>query len=297
MSLDWISGPNVYSAVSLISQTGGHGDAHGLPIDMLERRMHHGESPLTLCDGVDECLKAVRMQVRRGAHLIKLAASGGISSLIDEPKAQQFSNSELTAMVEEAARCDRIVAAHCHGKRGIMAALRAGCHTIEHGSYLDQESIDLMLREKVMLVATRSIFEFGVQHPEAWSEDVYAKLITTSESHKKAYQLAVKQGVHTALGTDLGVSSNDTKFNHGMNGLEFEYAITAGMTHLEAIEAGTANGPDTLGPQAPMSGQIKEDYDADLIALSENPLDNIKVLGIPEKVTHVWKGGRLFKCP
>lgn len=100
-----------------------------------------------------------------------------------------------------------------------------------------------------------------------------------------------------ALGTDLGMSSVASKFNHGMNGREFGYAVEAGMSALEAIEAGTANAPDTLGPQAPLSGQLKEGFDADFIALSENPLHDIDVLAQPEKVTHVWKGGQLFKSP
>lgn len=100
-----------------------------------------------------------------------------------------------------------------------------------------------------------------------------------------------------ALGTDLGISSEASEFNHGMNGLELGYAVDAGMTPLQAIEAATANGPLTLGLQAPLSGQLKEGYDADFIALSENPLEDIKVLANPHRVTHVWKAGKLFKAP
>ena len=100
-----------------------------------------------------------------------------------------------------------------------------------------------------------------------------------------------------ALGTDLGQSSERTKFNFGVNGQEFVYAVEAGMTALQAIEAGTANAPETLGPQAPLSGQLAIGYDADFIALSENPLEEIKTLADPEKVTHVWKGGKLYKSP
>lgn len=93
------------------------------------------------------------------------------------------------------------------------------------------------------------------------------------------------------------MSSVESHFNHGMNGHEFGFAIEAGMTALEAIEAGTANGPDTLGPQAPLSGQLKKDYDADLIILSANPLEDISILADPQSVTHVWKAGKLFKAP
>ena len=100
-----------------------------------------------------------------------------------------------------------------------------------------------------------------------------------------------------ALGTDLGISSEVSEWNHGMNGRELGYAVEAGMTPLQAIEAATATGPLTLGPQAPRSGQLLEGYDADFIAVSESPLEDISVLADPQNVTHVWKGGKLFKAP
>ena len=115
-------GPHIYSAVSPISITGGHGDAHNTPLDALDDAIRHG-LPLHLCDGEDECLKAVRLQIRRGAKVIKVCASGGVTSILDDPQNQQFSNVELAAMVAEAERADRIVAAHCHGKKGIMVRI------------------------------------------------------------------------------------------------------------------------------------------------------------------------------
>lgn len=115
-------------------------------------------------------------------------------------------------------------------------------------------------------------------------------LLTTTYSQ-------IKAGVKCALGTDLGLSNASLKFNHGMNGKEFGYAVDAGMSPLEAIEAGTANAPDTLGPQAPKSGMLKEGYDADFIALASSPVEDIEVLAKPGKITHVWKGGKLFKAP
>ncbi|KAI4158469.1 MAG: hypothetical protein LQ342_007389 [Letrouitia transgressa] len=296
ISEGWLPGPHIYSAVSILSQTAGHGDAHGMTLEQLHDKSRHG-LPFQLCDGIPECIKAVRIQIRRGARVIKVAASGGVSSLIDDPQMQQFSDEELAAIVGEATRCGRVVAAHCHGKNGIMAALRAGCHTIEHGSYLDQEAIELMRKKNAMLIPTRSIIEFGVQHPEAYSKQIYAKLVKVSEAHKKSYKLAVESGIRIALGTDLGVSSPTIKFNHGMNGTECGYAVEAGMSRLQTIEAATANAPDTLGSQAPKSGQLRTGYDADFIALSENPLVNIDAIGNPEKVTHVWKSGQLYKSP
>lgn len=291
----WLPGPNIYSAVSILSQTGGHGDAQSMSSDVLCDQIHHG-LPFHICDGVDECIKAVRTQVRRGARVIKIAASGGVTSLHDDVEAQQFSDPELTAMVEEAARSDRVVAAHCHGKKGIMAALRAGCHTIEHGTYLDDEAVELMLEKNAMLVATGLVVEYATKHPDAWPKEMYAQMVKMRESHQKSYALAIRKGVRIALGTDLGVSTTKKPWNHGMNGGEFRCAVNAGMTPLQAIEAGTANAPQTLGAQAPLSGQLQADYDADFIALSESPLEDIGVLARPEKISHVWKGGKLFKA-
>ncbi|MCJ1312279.1 hypothetical protein MMC25_005953 [Agyrium rufum] len=262
----WLAGPNIYSAASILSQTAGHGDAHSIPLDEVQNKIQHGSGlPLHICDGVDQCIRAVRVQVRQGAKMIKVTATGGVASLIDIPHDQQFSDAELKAIVEEAGRCDRVVAAHCHGKRGIMSALRAGCHTIEHGSYLDEEAIEIMLKQGTILAATRSTFEWLMKNPEAWSEEMYAQLAALVDSHKKAYAIAVKAGVKIALGTDLAISSPTTLWNHGMNGDEFRRAVNAGLSPLQAIEAGTANGPETLGLQAPLSGQLKAGYDAEFI--------------------------------
>lgn len=124
--------------------TAGHGDLHDLPIEGVRDGCAH-DMPSAICDRVPECIRAVRLQIRRGATVIKICASGGVSSIIDDPLDQQFSHEELKAIVDEAARSKLLVAAHCHGKAGIMAALNAGALTIEHGSYLDQESVQLRL--------------------------------------------------------------------------------------------------------------------------------------------------------
>ena len=114
----WLPGPNIYSSVSMLSQTGGHGDAQGMSLDVLCDKIHHG-FPIHICDGVDECFKAVRTQVRRGAQVIKMAASGGVTSLHDDVEAQQFSDHEIQAIVEEAARSNRVVAAHFLARRAL----------------------------------------------------------------------------------------------------------------------------------------------------------------------------------
>jgi imidazolonepropionase-like amidohydrolase len=300
-----ITGPNIYSAGSAISQTAGHGDTFELPIGFVWSRCGVGYGngngddvacrPLCIADGVDECRKAVRLMIRRGAKVIKVLASGGVLSRDDDPKFQQFSDVELKVIVEEAARMNRVVAAHVHGKAGIMAAIKAGCKTLEHGTYLDEEAVKLMLEKDVMLVATRLIVTEGVKLKDSLSPESYRKMLETAKHHKKAYELAIKKGVKCALGTDLGISVPGTRLSHGSAGAELLYAVEAGMTPLQAIEAATANGPATLGPMAPLSGQIKVGYDADLIGLRKNPIKDIGIFRDLKNITHVWKGGKQFK--
>lgn len=289
-------GPKIYSAISPISQTGGHGDGHDTPLHAFKDAIMHGV-PLHLCDGVEECLKAVRLQLRRGAKVIKLCASGGVGSQLDDPHNQQFSDDELRVMVEEAHRAGRVVAAHCHGKPGIDAALRAGCTTIEHGTYMDDESMNAMLQKGAILIPTRTIMEAGLKMRAAWSDESYRKLEETALVHQKMYRKAISAGVKIALGSDLCLSAPGSPLGHGRNGMELKYAVEFGLTPLHAIEAATASAPETLGPQAPVSGQLKEGYDADFLAVSANPLLDIELLTNPANVTHIWQAGELVKSP
>jgi imidazolonepropionase-like amidohydrolase len=292
----FLEGPNIYAPGAILSQTGGHGDVHAFPVgwvtDMCERM-----GMTWLCDGVPECLKAVRSQLRLGAKTIKICASGGVMSEVDHPVHQQFSDDELRAIVEEAARAERVVMAHCHGKPGIMAALRAGVHTIEHGSYLDEEAADAMYEAGAMLVPTRFIVEQGLKAKDRLPAYAYEKMLAIADSHLRAIHIAHDAGVRIALGTDIFAAGPQAGIDWGMNGQEFVHLVDAGLTPSEAIEAGTANGPLTLGPQAPKSGLLAEGYDADLIALGASPLEDISLLADPANVTHVWKSGRLVKSP
>ena len=301
-----IYGPNVYGAGACISQTAGHGDTFELPVGWSWGQSgvgvnaggdSSGTTMICLADGVDECRKAIRLQIRRGAKVIKVLASGGVMSRDDDPMLQQFSDEELKVMVDEAGRMNRVVAAHVHGKPGILAALRAGVRTLEHGTYLDDECIDIMKEKGVMLVATRQVVTEFMKRLDLLPPKQRAKLIMVSEVGKKSYAHAVKRGVKCALGTDIGSSDPRTLLAHGTNGGELAHAVEAGMTPLQAIEAATANGPDTLGPMAPKSGQINLGYDADLIALAKNPLTNIEIFKDVKNITHVWKGGKLSKGP
>jgi imidazolonepropionase-like amidohydrolase len=213
-------------------------------------------------------------------------------SEIDHPIHQQLSDEELRAIVEEAARADRIVAAHCHGKPGIMAALRAGVATIEHGSYLDEEAAALMAKNGTIFVPTRFIVENLLAMKAAMPDYAFRKLSSLADRHTEAMRIAIHYGVKVAAGTDIFVSGPAM---WGKNGLEVSNLVKAGMTPLQAIEAATANGPSTLGKQAPQSGLLMEGYDAEVITLDADPLEDVYVLGNPERVKGVWKAGRRVK--
>lgn len=291
-------GPNIYSSVAALSITGGHGDEHTVPIATVFDAMHHGAAAVGVCDGVEACTKAVRMMIRRGARVIKVCSSGGVLSLNDDPEDRQFSDDELKAMVEEAGRSRRAVAAHAIGKAGIMAGLRAGVKSIEHGMYIDEEVADAMIAQDAIFVPTQHIVRtLASDYVDTLPAPVKRKLLGLVEQSKISYALAIKKGVKIALGTDMASSDRNSKLSHGHNANELLYAVEMGMTPLQAIESATANGPETLGKMAPLSGQLKEGYDADIIAVNGNPLDDIEILTNPRNITHVWKGGKLFKKP
>ena len=281
-----IRSPKIMAAGRILSTTGGHGDIHSLPLDFVHQfACSHGFS--ILCDGVAEVTKAVRLNLRENAQLIKICASGGVMSEIDHPMHQQFSDDELRAIVEEAARAERIVAAHCHGTAGVMAALRAGCHTIEHGSFLTEEACDLMIEQGAIFVPTRFVVEALLPQLDMLPRYAYEKGMMVSEAHAASLKMAIAKGVKIAAGCDIFVSGQ----MYGESSLEIMHLINAGMTDLEAIEAATAIAPETLGPQAPRSGQLREGYDADVIAFDANPLDDRSIWGDPTRVTHVWQSG------
>jgi imidazolonepropionase-like amidohydrolase len=250
---------------------------------------------MRLADGPDECARAVREQLRRNAKLIKVCASGGVLSELDDPIHQQFTVAELRSIVEVAGLADRAVAAHCHGKPGIMAALRAGVRTIEHGTYLDDECCDAMRETGAILVPTRTIIEDMLAFSSVVPAYAMAKLEAIADIHAQAVARAYEHGVTIAMGTDIALSGADMPNAWGQNGSEPGYLVKLGMSPLDAIEAATATGPLTLGPQAPRSGQLAEGYDADVITLDADPVADIGVLADPARITAVWTRGRQVK--
>ncbi len=287
-----VEGPNVYASGGMLSMTAGHADTHSMDLADARRAVIRAWGEDHIVDGPDEARAGVRRMLRLGARVIKIHASGGVFSQLDDPHLPQFSKAELEAIVDEATRMERLVAAHTHGKRGMMAAVDAGIKTLEHGTYLDEEVADAMIENDVMLVPTRWMGEFlkGEAEKSGMPEYARKKAAATAAQHGTGIALAVEKGVKIALGTDI--------FRAGLwgrNGEELALMVDSGMTPLQAIEMATANGPDTLGPQAPNTGQLVERMDADVICVSGDPSTDVSILGTPQNVTHVFKGGTRYK--
>jgi imidazolonepropionase-like amidohydrolase len=289
-----IVGPSIYAAGAVLSTTGGHGDLHSFPVPWV-LDFGHQAGDLQLCDGPSECARAVRMQLRRNAKVIKICASGGVLSEVDHPIHQQFTEAELKVIVEVAGLADRVVAAHCHGKPGMMAALEAGVRTIEHGTFLDEEVAAAMRETGAILVTTRTIVREILENKAAPSWAI-VKLEAIADRHADAIALAREEGVTVAMGTDIAVTGAHLPNSWGRNGRELPLLVDVGFSPLAAIEASTAVGPDTLGPQAPLSGQLVAGYDADVITLDGDPLADIELLAQPEHITGVWKAGVQVKA-
>ncbi len=206
---------------------------------------------------------------------------------------QQFTNAELSMIVEIAGMAERSVAAHCHGKAGIMAALEAGVRTIEHGTYLDEECVVAMREADAILVPTRSVIDALRDLPlPAFAQ---RKGAAVAAQHEDAVRLAIEGGVQIAAGSDVVFNVSAGGLSWGCHGREVGLLGDAGLSPLAAIEAATANGPLTLGAQAPRSGVLAVGYDADVITLDADPLANLRVLAGPEHVTNVWRAGQQWK--
>lgn len=287
-----IRSPHVYGAGSVLSQTGGHGDMHGLSPGDADRMYERLFGAPSLADGPDDCRRVVRRQLRLGARVIKVCASGGVMSFVDHPLHQQFSAEELAAIVDEAGRADRAVAAHCHGKAGIMAAVEAGVRTIEHGSYLDEEAAQAMKESDTILVPTRWIVDhlMTVGRSQGMPEYAAAKIEAIADRHREAVTIAIDSDVTVAVGTDIWGAGM-----WGRNGEELALLVEIGMAPLDAIKAATATAPASLGAQAPQAGRLVPGYDADVIAVDGDPVADIGLLSGPDHITHVWKSGVLVK--
>ncbi|MFV2015785.1 MAG: amidohydrolase family protein, partial [Candidatus Heimdallarchaeota archaeon] len=212
-------GPKIYAAGSALGITGGHADSHTYPLDFVHTRAREMWGSLGPVDGPWEAVKAMRVQFREGADLIKIMGSGGVMSQRDSPHHQEFSDVELEALVTEATSKERIIASHTHGAAGIRAALKAGVKTIEHGTWLDDELMDLMMEKDAILVPTIFIQQRLRDLGEKFgaSELVMEKIRVVADKHKETMKLAYKKGIQIALGTDIYSSGMDSLVPWGMH--------------------------------------------------------------------------------
>ncbi|HKR60196.1 MAG TPA: amidohydrolase family protein [Pyrinomonadaceae bacterium] len=276
---DFIPGPRIVPAGHAIGITGGHCDSTGYAPGVQEKGPETG-----VADGPDAVLKAVRYQIKHGAKVIKICATAGVLSLEGSVGAQQLSETEMRTIVEEASRHGLKVAAHAHGTEGIIAAVRAGVASIEHGSMLNDEAIRLMKERGVYLVPTTYLSE--AIRLDALPPPIRAKAESVMPIARQSLEKAIRADVKIAFGTDAAV------IPHGQNAKEFGALIERGMTPLNAIRTATLNAADLLGVSD--RGNIAPGLLADLVAVAGNPLDNPRVL---EDVRFVMKGGQIHKRP
>ena len=277
-----VEGPRIVDAGRAISTTSGHMDGWlGMREDLHEAISHDN-----VCDGVDACRRAVRLQIGRGVDLIKIATTGGVNSRIGAGLGAQAFEDEVRALVDTAHLYGKKLAVHAHGADGIRLALAAGADSIEHGTLLGEEEIRLFLKSGAYYVPTLSTVNGYIERlakdPDAYTPEVKAKIEWRIGITGKSLQLAVPRGVKIAFGTDAGVSK------HGRNADEFELMVKNGMTPASAIAAATVNAADLLGLSAEV-GSLEPGKRADLVAVEGNPLEDVKVL---KKMAWVMKDGR-----
>lgn len=283
-----VPGPRILVAGDAITATGGHGDIHGFRQEVLDA------IPSTAtCDGPDSCRAAVRRQVKRGADVIKITATGGVLSETAAGTGQQLTDDELEAIVETAHNLGRKVTAHAHDKGGIEAALRAGVDSIEHAMWADKETMELFVETGAWMIPTIYPITAVGDTPEKMKKGPFGhlpppimeKLLQLGRQPKDMGALAWKMGVKIALGTDSGVSP------HGENANEFIEYVNIGMSNMEALMAGTVHAATAAGIKK-KTGMLEVGKAADIVAMPGNPLDDITaVLG----VTFVMRDGVVFK--
>ncbi|MEU9288584.1 amidohydrolase family protein [Streptomyces sp. NPDC048275] len=276
----WIDGPRIVPAGHAITPTGGHLDP------TMFAAYAPGIMPLSLeegiANGVDEVRKAVRYQIKYGAQLIKVCASGGVMSHTGTAGAQHYSDEELRAIVDEAHRRGLKVAAHTHGAAAVRAAVEAGIDCIEHGFLLDDETIELMASRGTFLVATTALID-GMDLSKAPPE-LRAKAGEIFPQARTVVARAVKAGVRIAVGTDAPA------IPHGRGAQELLALVERGMTPLEVLRAATVTAAELI--DAEDRGRIAEGLLADLIAVRGNPLEDMSVMA---DVRFVMKGGKVFR--
>lgn len=280
IDLGWIDGPRVVPAGHAIVPTGGHLDP-----TMFQAFAPH-IMPLTveegIANGTSEVRKAVRYQIKHGAQLIKVCASGGVMSHTGPAGAQQYSDEELRAIADEAHRAGLKVAAHAHGDDGIRAAIEAGIDCIEHGSLMSDETLELLVSRGTFLVATTYLAD-GMDLSHA-APELQAKAAEVFPRARETIKKAIERGARVACGTDAPA------IPHGRNAKELLALVDRGMTPLQAIRAATTVSAELIDVDD--RGRVSAGLLADIIGVPGNPLEDI---GVVEDVRFVMKGGRVYR--
>ena len=280
-----VDGPRIFTAEKALASTGGHADpTNGYRKDLME-----DPGPKEgVVNSVDDARKAVRQRYKNGADWIKITATGGVLSVAKNGQNPQFTEEEIKAITTTAADYGMKVAAHAHGDEGMQRAVRGGVKTIEHGTLMSEETMDLMKEYDTYYVPTLSAGKYVAE--KAMIEGYYPAIIVPKALEigpqlQKTFAKAYKKGVKIAFGTDAGV------FPHGENAKEFGYMVEAGMPAIETIEAATITSAELLDMQDKL-GQIAPGYYADIVAVDGDPLKNIDLLNT---VTFVMKNGKIYK--
>jgi imidazolonepropionase-like amidohydrolase len=280
-----IRGPRVYTAGKSIATTGGHAD----PTNGYRKDLQADPGPKEgVVNGPEESRKAVRQRYKDGSDLIKITGTGGVLSVAKSGKNPQFFDDELEAIVKTAKDYGFKVAVHAHGEEGMKRAIRAGVNSIEHGTFMDDEAIELFKKYGTYYVPTitagKSVAD-SAKIPGYYPAIITPKALETGPQIQKTFAKAYKAGVKIAFGTDAGV------FKHGQNWLEFTYMIEAGMTAMDAIKSATIHAADLLGEKDKL-GSIETGKLADIVAVDGDPLKDSKVFG---KIVFVMKDGVVYK--
>jgi len=275
-----IPGPRMLVSGPALGSTGGHCDENLLAPEFA----HHDEG---VADGVPAVLAKTREVIKYGADVIKFCASGGVFSKGDLPRTEQYSPAEMSALVEEAHRQGRKVAAHAHGGQAITDAAKAGVDSIEHGSLIDDEGIRTMKEHGTYLVADiyNDDFILGLGKQYGFTNEMLEKERMVGQQQREGFRKAAQAGVKIAYGTDAGV------YPHGGNAKQFAYMVKYGLTPMQAIQSATVNAADLLG-WSDRVGCIEPGKFADLIVVEGDPLKDITVL---ERIKFVMKGGQIVK--
>jgi imidazolonepropionase-like amidohydrolase len=280
-----VKGPRIFTAGKSIATTGGHAD----PTNGSSRKLMGDPGPLEgVINSPEDAVKAVRQRYKEGADVIKITSTGGVLSVAKNGKNPQFTLEEVKAVTATAKDYGMLTAAHAHGDEGMQRAILGGIKTIEHGTFMSSETMELMKKYDVYLVPTITAGKSVAENAKTtgfYPEMVRIKALEVGPQIQATFEKAYKSGVKIAFGTDAGV------FPHGINAKEFGYMVEAGMPSTAAIQSATFTNAKLLGMENEI-GQIKENFNADIIAVDENPIDTIATL---EKVIFVMKDGVVYK--